>query len=68
MINYWIEKYDSNDILSDIDNIKKLNTANFGNNLKPIVVNGNEIKETDKIISGGNIDLEDINILSDQVG
>ena len=53
---------------SDIDNIEKLNTANFDNNLKPIVVNGNEIEATDKIISGSNIDLEDINILSDQVG
>ena len=66
-IHYWIEKYDSNNILSDIDNIEKLNTANFDNNLKPIVVHGNEIEETDKI-SGGNIDLEDINILCDQVG
>ena len=68
-IHYWIEKYDSNNILSDIDNIQKLNTANFDNNLKLkfTVVHGNEVEETDKI-SGGNIDLEDINILCDQVG
>ena len=68
--HYWIEKYDSNDILSDIDNIEKLNTANFDNNLKSIVVGGNEVKVTDKIVSGGdnNIDLEDINILCNQVG
>ena len=66
-IHYCIEKYDSNNILSDIDNIEKLNTANFDNNLKPIVVHGNETEETDKI-SRGNIDLEDINILCDQVG
>ena len=66
-IHYWIKKYDSNNILSDIDNNEKLNTANFDNDLKPIVVNGNKIEETDKI-SGGNINLEDINILCDQVG
>ena len=67
LIHYWIEKYDSNNILSDIDDIEKLNTANFDNNLQPIVVHGNEVEEKDKI-SGGNIDLEDIDILGDQVG
>ena len=46
-IHYWIEKYDRNNILSDIDNIEKLNTANFDDNSKPIVVHGNEIEETD---------------------
>ena len=67
-IHYWIGKYDSNNILSDIDNIEKLNTANFDTDLKPIAVHVNEVEETDEIISGGNIDLEDINILSDQLG
>ena len=69
-IHYWIEKYDCNNILWDVDNIEKLNTANFDNNLKPIIVGGNEVKATDKIVSGGdnNIHLDDINILCDQVG
>ena len=57
LINYWIEKYDINDILSDIDNIEKLCTANFNNNLKPIVVNENEIEAIDKIVSGAIITL-----------
>ena len=57
-------------ILWDIDDIEKLCTANFDNNLKPIVVEENEVKAIEKIVSGGNnnIDLEDINILCDQAG